>query len=257
MSWFITNFITAFLLPPLSLFLLLAWGIFLLHRQPKLARFLLIGSLSLLWLCATPYISEAGLHWLEDHATPLSSPPPEAEAIVILGGGSYFHAPEYANQDIAGTGTLLRLRYGAKLYRETHRPILVTGGTPLGNDVSEGQQMRDILEQDFHVPVKWTEDASDNTFQNAHYSFDILKKAGINKVYLITQARHIPRAAKAFRDAGFEVIEAPTIFTTRYQTDVLAFLPNAGALSNSSFFIHEIIGLVWYQIKSWIMTLQS
>lgn len=257
MSWFITNFITAFLLPPLSLFLLLAWGIFLLHRQPKLARFLLIGSLSLLWLCATPYVSEAGLHWLEDHATPLSSPPPAAEAIVILGGGSYFHAPEYANQDIAGTGTLLRLRYGAKLYRETHLPILVTGGTPLGNKVSESQQMRDILEQDFHVPVRWTEDTSDNTFENARHTFDILQKAGITKVYLVTQAWHIPRAAQAFRHAGFQVIEAPTVFTTRYKIDLLAFLPNAGALGNSSVFAHEMIGLAWYQFRSLITLLSS
>jgi uncharacterized SAM-binding protein YcdF (DUF218 family) len=253
MSWFTTNLITAFLLPPLSLFMLLAIGIFLLPRHPKAARFLLIGSLGLLWLCATPYISEAAIHILEARATPLISPVPSAEAIVILGGGSYFHAPEYANQDIAGTGTLLRLRYGAKLYRETHRPILVTGGTPLGNSVSESQQMRDILEQDFQVPVTWREDASDNTFENAHYTFQILQKAGIKRIYLITQAWHIPRAAQAFRHAGFEVVEAPTAFTTRYQNDLLAFLPNANALGNSSVFVHEMIGLVWYEIRSFIV----
>lgn len=254
MSWFITNLITAFLLPPLSLFLCLTIGIVLLHSYPKQARFLLISSLGLLWLCATPYVSEAALHLLEDRATPLVNPLPEAEAIVILGGGSYFHAPEYANQDIAGTGTLLRLRYGAKLYRETHRPILVTGGKPLGNQVSESQQMRDILEQDFQVPVTWTEDLSDNTFENARYTFDILQKAGIKKIYLITQAWHIPRAAQAFRHAGFQVVEAPTIFTTRYQVDLLAFLPSAGALENSSLFVHEIIGLVWYRIRLYLAT---
>jgi uncharacterized SAM-binding protein YcdF (DUF218 family) len=257
MSWFITNLITVFLLPPLSLFMLLAVGIFLLHSHPKAARFLLIGSLGLLWLCATPYVSEAAIHLLEARATPLANPRPEAKAIVILGGGSYFHAPEYANQDIAGTGTLLRLRYGAKLYRETHLPVLVTGGKPIGGSVSESQQMRDILEQDFQIPVKWTEDKSDNTFESARYTFNILQKAGITKVYLITQAWHIPRAAEAFRDAGFEVIEAPTIFTTRYQTDLLAFLPNASALQNSSLFVHELIGIIWYEIKSLIMEWQS
>lgn len=230
--------------------MLLALGIALLHRRPKLARFLLIGSFSLLWLCATPYIAEAGLHLLETRATPLNSPLPEADAIVILGGGSYFHAPEYDNQDIAGAGTLLRVRYGAKLYRETHRPILVTGGTPLGNNVSEGQQMRDILEQEFHVPVSWSENAADNTFENALYTFQILHKAGIRRIYLVTEAWHIARAAEAFRRAGFEVIEAPTAFTTRYETDVLAFLPSAGGLGESSAFVHEIIGLGWYRIKS-------
>lgn len=257
MSWFITNLITVFLLPPLSLFVLLAVGIALLPRHPKQARRLLIGSLVVLWLCSTPYVSEGALQWLEARATPLSDPPPDAQAIVILGGGSYFHAPEYANQDIAGTGTLLRLRYGAKLYRETHRPILVTGGKPMGNSVSESQQMRDILEQDFRVPVSWTEDSSDNTFENARYTFDILQKAGITKIYLITQAWHLPRAAEAFRRAGFQVVEAPTVFTTRYQIDMLAFLPTAAGLGCSSVFVHEAMGIIWYQIKSFIVETQA
>lgn len=257
MAWFITNVIAAFLLPPLSLFILLAVGILLLQRHPKVARFLLSGSLGLLWLCATPYVSEAALHLLEDRATTLTNPPPPAEAIVILGGGSYFHAPEYNNQDIASTGTLLRLRYGARLYRETHRPILVTGGTPLGNSVSESQQMRDILEQDFQVPVRWAESASNNTFDNARYTFKILQQAGITKIYLITEAWHIPRSAEAFRRAGFEVIEAPTGFTTHYQTDLLSFLPSAGGLGSSAAFAHEIIGLCWYQIKSFVAELRS
>jgi hypothetical protein len=38
MSWFITNFIAAFLLPPLSLLLLLALGILLLDRRSKFAN---------------------------------------------------------------------------------------------------------------------------------------------------------------------------------------------------------------------------
>lgn len=257
MSWFITNLITAFLLPPLSLFLLLALGISLLQRHPKVARFLLISSLSLLWLCATPYISESAIHLLEARATPLANPAPAAEAIVILGGGSYFHAPEYDDQDIAGSGTLLRLRYGAKLYRETHLPILVTGGAPLGNNGSESQQMKDILVNDFNVPVSWTEDASDNTFENANYTFQILQKAGITKIYLITQAWHIPRAAEAFRHAGFQVVEAPTVFTTRYHVDLLTFLPSATGLAYSSIFVHEIIGLGWYQLRSFIAELRQ
>jgi len=142
------------------------------------------------------------------------------------------------------------LRYGAKLQRETGKPILVTGGKPLGNSVSEAQQMRAALEQDFHVPVRWTEDDSDNTFENARYSFQLLQKSGIKKIYLVTHAWHMPRSADVFRRAGFEVVEAPMAFTTRYRLDMLAFLPHAGSLNDSSIFVHEVIGLIWYQLKS-------
>ena len=248
MTWFTTNLISVFLLPPLVFLLPMLSGL-MLYRH-KLARWLLTTSFALLWLASTPYIAGGGLHLLEAQTAPLGGHPAAASAIVILGGGSYFHAPEYAYQDTVGEATLVRLRYGAKLQRESHLPILVTGGTPVGNTVSEAQQMRTALEQDFQVPVRWTEDASDNTFENARLSYQRLSPVGIRRVYLVTHAWHMPRAAAAFRRAGFEVIEAPTAFTTRYQTDLLSFLPRAESLRDSKIFIHEMLGLLWYQAKS-------
>ena len=250
MSWFFTNFIAALLLPPLSLLLPFALGILLLRRRPRLARVMLTASFALLWLCSTPYFAEGALHLLEARSAPLADPPESADAIVILGGGTYFHAPEYAGQDTVSELTLPRLRYGAKLQRDTGKPVLVTGGKPLGNSVSEAQQMRATLEQDFQVKVRWTEDNSDNTFENARYSFQMLQQADITKIYLVTHAWHMPRSAATFRRAGFEVIEAPTAFTTRYQTGPLAFMPRAESLRDSKIFAHELIGLLWYRLKS-------
>jgi uncharacterized SAM-binding protein YcdF (DUF218 family) len=186
---------------------------------------------------------------LEAQTIPLDSRSQNADAIVILGGGTYFHAPEYAGQDTISDTTLVRLRYGAKLQRETGKPILVTGGKPLGNSISEAQQMRMVLEQDFRMPVRWTDDTSNNTFENARHSFLILQHEGIRKIYLITHAWHMPRSAEVFRRAGFEVVEVPISFTTRYQTDLFSFLPQDGALNDSKIFVHEIIGLLWYRVK--------
>jgi uncharacterized SAM-binding protein YcdF (DUF218 family) len=59
----------------------------------------------------------------------------------------------------------------------------------------------------------------------------------------------MPRAADIFRRAGFEVVEAPTAFTTRYRTDLLTFLPRASAMYESKIFVHEVIGLAWYRLK--------
>jgi uncharacterized SAM-binding protein YcdF (DUF218 family) len=252
MSWLATNFVSAFLLPPLNLLLLLLAGILLISRSPKIGRWLIIASFALLWLLSTPYIAEGSLHLIEARTKALGSIPVEADAIVILGGGSYFHAPEYASQDTVSDYTLLRLRYGARLHRELKLPLLVTGGKPLGNSTSEAQQMKSALEQDFKVPVRWTEDNSANTYENAHNSYQTLQKEGIRRIYLVTHAWHMPRSSAAFRQAGFEVIEAPMAFTTRYQTDLLAFIPRAEALRDSKIFFHEVIGLLWYQAKSLI-----
>lgn len=249
MSWLLTNLLAAFLLPPLNLLLVGFAGLILWHTRPRLARLLITLSLLLLWLSCTPYFTQGLLHQLEGAPQALNTNAQMADAIVVLGGGTYFNAPEYGS-DTVGEGTLLRLRYAAKLYRETGKPILVTGGKPLGNELSEAQQMKRVLEQEFNVPVRWTEDASDNTFENARFSHDILSRQGINRIYLVTHAWHMPRSLRTFQQVGFDVIPAPTAFTTRYRTDLLSLLPSADALHDSRIFMHEILGLLWYKMRS-------
>lgn len=249
MSWFLTNLISTFLLPPLSLLLAALLGLLLVRSCPRLGRTLLIGSLALLWLCSTPYFAEGALRLLESRHSAVDARAQPADAIVVLGGGTYFNAPEYGT-DTVSEFTLVRLRYAARLQRETGKPLLVTGGKPLGNELSEARQMKAVLEQEFKVPVRWAEDASDNTLENARYSFRLLQQAGIRRIYLVTHAWHMPRSVLAFRRAGFDVVPAPTAYTTRYQTDLLGFVPRAEALRNSKFFVHELIGLLWYRLKS-------
>lgn len=249
MSWFITNLVSAFLLPPLSLLLVASLGLWLWHKRPLIARLLLTASVVLLWLLSTPYIAEALLHDLEGEPYVTDTKKPLADVIVVLGGGTYFHAPEYG-ADTVDHATLERLRFAAKLQRETGRPILVTGGAPLGNSLPEAELMKQVLEREFNVPVRWAEGASDNTLENARLSRQLLKQEGISRIYLVTHAWHMPRAVMAFQSAGFQVIPAPTAYTTRYQTDLLAFVPNANALRDSRIFLHELIGMFWYQLKS-------
>jgi len=248
MSWFFTNLISAFLLPPLNLLLIAAIGLWLWHKRPYVARVLLTTSFALLWLLSTPYFAEALLHGLEGEPRIVDSRKPLADAIVVLGGGTYFHAPEYG-ADTVSHATLERLRFAAKLQRETGKPVLVTGGKPLGNDLSEAEQMKQVLEQEFRIKVQWAEGASDNTLENARLSRRLLDQAGISRIYLVTHAWHMPRAVQSFQAAGLQVIPAPTAYTTRYRTDLLAFVPSARALRDSSIFMHELIGMIWYQLK--------
>lgn len=249
MSWFITNLVSAFLLPPLDLLLAAIAGLLLWRRRPRTARILLTASIALLWLFSTPYFGNMLLQGLEGEASAGVTNKPAADAIVVLGGGTYFHAPEYGG-DTVSEASLQRVRYAAKLYRETGKPILVTGGKPLGNSLSEAQQMKQVLEREFNVPVQWVEGESDNTLENARLSYPILKAAGATRIYLVTHAWHMPRSTRTFEAAGFAVIPTPTAYTTRYQTDLLAFIPNAGALNDSRIFFHEMIGMLWYRIKS-------
>jgi uncharacterized SAM-binding protein YcdF (DUF218 family) len=247
-SWILTNALAFWIMPPGCLLLLAAWGWLRLRRHPRSGKALIALALLSLWILSTPWAARTLLGWLEPApADPLQAPP--AQAIVILGGGKYYQAPEYGG-DTAGGATLVRLRYGAHLHRSTGKPILVSGGSPEGSAVSEAQTMKSALEQEFNVPVAWAEGASNNTLENARASFGILKAQGITRIYLVTHAWHMPRSRRVFAQAGFTVVPAPTAYATHFGFTLLDCLPQADALHQSSRFFHEVIGLAWYQLKS-------
>lgn len=249
MTWFLVNLFSKLLLPPLSLLILAGIGLTMWRSRPLLARYLLTLSVILLWLAATPYVAESALRWLEGPPLALDTRQQPAQAIVVLGAGQYFSAPEYGENTVSRSG-LERLRYAARLQRATNLPVLVSGGSPEGDYASEAVRMKAVLEQEFQVPVRWIEGTSDNTLENARFSRPLLQAEGIGRIYLVTHAWHMPRAAEAFRRVGFDVVPAPTAFTTRYQTTLLTFLPSGDAMRDSSLFAHEVIGMAWYRLKS-------
>lgn len=249
MGWLLTNFIAAFLLPPLSLLLLGGTGLWLLKRRPRLGKALVALSLGLLAALSVPAVSGWLLATLERNALLPQENRPAAQAIVVLGGERNLDAPEYGG-DTVGGATLERLRYGARLQRETGLPLLVTGGKPGGGDLPEGEAMRRTLEDEFGVPVRWVEDRSRNTWENAYFSRELLNGAGVETIYLVTHAWHMPRAKMIFERAGFLVVPAGIAFHRTGPATVLDFLPHARALAESARYVHEIIGRVWYRLKN-------
>lgn len=247
-SWLITNTIAAWLIAPGGVLLLAGWGLWRQRRHPRSGKALLVLSLALLWALSMPWVARTLLKSLEpERSDPLRAPP--AQAIVVLGGGQYHAAPEYG-ADTVSEATLVRLRYAAHLHRQSGKPVLVSGGAPEGSPTSEAQAMKTVLETEFRVPVIWAETASNTTLENARASQVLLAPLGIKRIYLVTHAWHMPRAQRVFTQAGFDVVPAPTQFATHFRLTLLDFMPNASALRDSSRFLHEIVGLVWYRIKS-------
>ena len=238
----------ALLLPPGGLLLLGALGLALGRRSPRLGRGVALAAFGLLYVMSTPLVSGACLALLETpYADPLQRA--DADAIVVLGGGSAGMAPEYGS-DVANALTLVRLRYAAKLQRESGKPLLASGGSVHGHGMPEALLMRAVL-QEMQAPVRWTEERSVDTFTHALESYRILAPLGLTRVYLVTHAWHMPRARLAFEHAGFTVIAAPTAFSSGgpLEIGVIDFLPRAGALLNSYYFCHEVLGYLAYRLR--------
>jgi uncharacterized SAM-binding protein YcdF (DUF218 family) len=250
MSWLVTQLVSALLLPPLNLLLAALAGYMSRRRWPRAGPALCILSLIVLLALCTGAGARLLMAPLEDSVAPLQTGRGSgAQAIVVLGGGRLSQAPEYGGQDIPSPAALGRLRYAARLYRESGLPVLVSGGSPDGSPEPEALVMARVLREDFSVPVKWLEPRSVNTAQNAQFSADLLKQANVHKVLLVTDALHMPRAQRIFAQTGLDVEPAPTAFSSRQSWSFSDFVPGAAALMNSHYALHEWIGMGWYRLR--------
>lgn len=247
MEWLITNAVALLLMPLGVVLVILLYALFQAWRHPLEAWRPLLLAFAVLYVLSMQFVADQLLWWLE----PAPRDPgadQNGQAIVVVGGGTYFAASDYGGETV-GTQTLARLRYAAHLHRTLKKPVLVTGGAPEGNPVAEARHMKQVLLRDFQVPVQWVEEGSRDTLENARLSYPLLSTAGVRRIYLVTHAWHMARARLAFEHAGFAVIPAPTVYTTRFRLTALDFLPSVRALRDNSIFFHEVIGLGWYHLR--------
>ena len=231
------------LLPPAGPLLLLATGLVLKRRR------LAFAGLALAWLAATPLVGDNLLAARQSFPA-LTEPLPQAQAIVVLTAGRLRQAPEYGGADVPDRVTLVRLRYAARLHHRTGLPVLVTGGrvdpadrTPLGRLAAK------VLREEFGVESVWEENEARNTWENARFSAERLRPQGIERVFLVTHAWHMPRAVYAFRRAGLDPVPAPTAFVHGAGDQFLDYLPRAYAVRHGYWALHEWLGLLWYRLE--------
>lgn len=227
-------------------------GFLLLKRFHKTGKLLIVLSLLFLYLFSTSFISRQLAEAVET-VPPLPvniSPETDRQAIVILGGGRYVSMPEYG-KPVPHAIVLERLRYAMHIQKQTDLPILITGGKVFPTDKSEAWIMNQVLIDDYQYSAKWLEENSRNTAQNAAFSYQILKKEGIDRIYLVTHASHMKRAMTIFEHIGFDVIPAPTIFLSSGTNTPLymQWIPKSRSLNSSSQFLYELIGQKWYEIR--------
>jgi len=245
-TWFLKNLLATLLLPPANGLLLLALaGLF---RRWRGARALAVAGALLLLTPSLPPVAGWLIGTLETRAGPVFDGPQGAEAIVILAGG-LTEAAEYGGETL-NQRSLARARYGAVLARQHPLPVLVSGGKPVNAQRAEAEVIGDALEHEFGVAVRWRENRSLDTADNASMSAELLRAAGIRRIVLVTQAFHMPRARRLFTAAGLEVVPAPTELGSHvWPKHFLEWLPQASALHNSYYALHEWLGIAWLDLQ--------
>lgn len=246
--FWLKKLVSVLAVPPLAPLILIALGLLLLRRHRRTGLTLAWGGLALALALSAPYPVSLLLRPLENTPPVTLAAVNSAQAIVILGGGKRTHAPEYGGEAVNRL-TLERLRFGARLARDSGRPVLVSGG--LARDgVPEAELMRATLETDFGVIPRWIESASRDTRENARLSAAQLKAAGVERIVLVTHAVHIPRAQAEFESQGLQVVPAPTAWLggDPASGDIPSVLPTANAAYAGWIATHEWLGRAAYRI---------
>lgn len=241
------------ILPPGILFLLLIAAWWLRRSWPRLSALCFVLGLGGLWAMSLPIVVERSARLLETEPAlsreQWAQLATRADAIVILGAGRERGDPAWDQLDQPTGVGMERMRYAAQLAKTSGLPVLTTGGLHFGSPPSEAQLMADSLQRDLGVNVRWKEERSRTTWENAQMSAELLLPQGIKRVVVVTQAWHMQRSRWSFEQAGFEVVPAPVGFLGReHGRPYGGWLPESKSIWQSGQLLNEAVGLLGYRL---------
>lgn len=238
----------AIVLPPCGPLLVALVGLAMLRRRPRTGRLLAVLGVSTLLLLSLPVVAWLLVRALYDGPVFEVTDAGTSQAVVILGGGIR-RAPELGG-DTINRLTLERVRFGARVARLTGLPVLVSGGSTYGA-TPEARLMRDALRDEFGIEVRWVEDASRTTAENAVRTAGILRANGISRVVLVTHSFDVPRARAEFATHGIESVPAATNVPERRVDSFTDFLPSMSAMQESYYALYEMLANAVRRASSW------
>ena len=168
------------------------------------------------------------------------------QAIVVLGGGVEQHAAEYGGP-VLSPDAMSRLLYGVYLAQASKLPLAYSGGTGWAGQseqMSEAQVAALALTYIGGPRLRWQENQSRDTRENALFTAKLLKADGVTHIALVTHAWHMPRSIKQFEAAGLVVTPAPMGYVRSDMRPLLQWLPSGTGLRESAWVLREWLGLL-------------
>ena len=245
----------ALLLPPVPFVVMIVAGGVLMHRRPRAGWGMLILAALGCWFMCTGVAATQLTRWL-------LQPPPaltttqidelkaaKKTAIVVLGGGGRELSPEYGATNLSHLG-IERLRYGLWLARQTALPVAFSGGAivELRAGATEAETAARIAATEFGHPIRWIENRSRDTNENAVRTLPLLNGEGIEHIVLVTHGFHMRRALAAFerasRQASMPIRVTPAAMGMEPEAPLRAmdWLPSRSGFDRVNIALHEWLG---------------
>ena len=230
--------------------LMLVIGLIVLGIIFNLRKFSLVGIIVLI-LSSLPIISNKFIAYLEKDYQPIEIADVEnVDAIVVLSGMIRVIGDE-ENLKYEFTDSVDRFFAGLDLFNNNKSPILILtrGKMPWSLGIAEGEYLKELaIKYGVSEENIILTDEVQNTDQEAKAIKKILTENA--KIILVTSAFHMPRAEKVFKAANINVIPFPVDFqSSKLKTTIMDFIPSAVSLFDTSHFVREMIGRLYYNLK--------
>jgi uncharacterized SAM-binding protein YcdF (DUF218 family) len=220
MMYFVASKVAWILLQPSSLMI---WGtlvglVLLLTALARYGRCLLLISGGSLAICAITPLCVVLIRPLEDRFPARSFDEIQNPKGIIALGGALNASLTRARGPIALGAAGARVTEALALAHYFPKARLVfSGGSAdlLGNGTPEGDIDEEFISQ-LGLPMDRVtiERKSRNTFENALFTFELVKPKAGDTWILVTSAFHMPRAVASFEKAGFQVAPYPVDYFT-------------------------------------------
>jgi uncharacterized SAM-binding protein YcdF (DUF218 family) len=251
------KFISNILISP-GIFIIILIIVFIMSfrkRSAMRAKFLLLMTITVIYLLSIEPVKDMIIEPLEKNYLPITRDQlEEVDCYVVLGGGIYDNSPKSLSSSTGSPSkaALFRVIEGVRLYKESPKKIIITGGIVYNGKKSEGTVYKELM-VDLGVPGRdiIIEGRSRTTEENAGLTKGIMDKNGYKKAALITSATHMRRSKYVFEKYGVEVVAAPTGYISSYKDSygMDSYFPNANNFVDIRSAVWEYIGLIFYKIK--------
>jgi uncharacterized SAM-binding protein YcdF (DUF218 family) len=235
-----------FVSPIFFIILLLFLSIF--FKSKKISMITIIITITL----SMPLVSNNLIHFLErDYQLTKVDQVQHADAIVVLSG---MVRTINAKQDLhyEWTDASDRIFAGIELVKKGKSPklVLTQGKLPWSLGEPESSFLRKVaIDRGVDAEKIILTGKVENTAQEAFQTAKLLVKSNPT-IILVTSAFHMPRAKQVFEAAGMNVEPFAVDFRQEMkELTVIDFIPTAEALKDTSFFVREMVGRIFYALK--------
>ena len=217
----------------------------------KSKKISLLGFIVLIF-CSLPIISSKLISYLEkDYILQNISNIDKADSIVVLSG--MLKTIKFNNKlEYEFNEKVDRILSGIDLFKNNKAPLLILtrGKYPWLVGIPEGEYLKDFAVK-FGIPKEniLLTDSVQNTHQEAKSVKKLLNSNEV-KIILVTSASHMQRAKKIFETSNIKIIPFAVDFINSHsKLTVMDFIPSAYTFSITSFFVREMIGRLYYNLR--------